>query len=236
MKLKDRDAVQLTTALAEYGSVVREGVSLAAYAHEGQFRKESRPGVTYTDPYVAHPIRNALRVIRFTQGHMSLDDVRRLAVICLLHDTVEDAPERVVTFYTEGDSVVSDDIRELALFTISTRFGDKVADGVRRVTNPELPEGITREDKDAEYLNHITSTVVVSEDAYLTKAMDLIDNAGSLKHMDVVPRRARLASKYTAPVALMAEHASVVSHPVVRAAVTARLEQVAVELQRLSSS
>lgn len=236
MQLKSRDAVQLTATLAEYGTDVREGVALAAYAHEGQFRKESRPGVTYNDPYVAHPIRNALRVIRFTQGHLPMEDVRRLAVECLLHDTVEDAAERVVAFFYTDSSPeeVVIGIREQALRAIATRFGERVSDGVRRVTNPVLPDGLTRGQKDTAYLTHLLAEVVVSEDAYIVKAMDLIDNAGSLKHMDAVPRRARLARKYTSPVALMVEHAHVVRHPVVRAAVAARLGQVVKELKHLT--
>jgi hypothetical protein len=72
--------------------------------------------------------------------------------------------------------------------------------------------------------------VVTSESAWLTKASDLIDNAGSLKHMDVCDKQRNLAAKYTDPVALLIEHRGIVRDEEVRGRVGARLAQVSAEL------
>lgn len=245
--LKGQDAVQLSAQLSVLGTAVTEALSLAAFVHEGTFRKEFRPGVTYVDPYVSHPIRNALRGVRFTQDYMHPSDVQRLAITCLLHDTVEDGPERIIDFYADSDAattrgvgagfggfegieVINGSTRTLALDVISDRFGVVVKDTVSRVTNPVLPEGLDKDAKDAAYLEHLRREVVVDEDAFLTKAMDLIDNAGSLKQMPDTPRRARLAAKYVNPVTTMVAHADIVLHRIVRETVSERLAQVGAEL------
>lgn len=41
--LKGQDAVQLTAQLSVLGTAVTEALSLAAFVHEGTFRKEGTP-------------------------------------------------------------------------------------------------------------------------------------------------------------------------------------------------
>lgn len=249
--LKSQDAVQLSAQLSVLGSTVNEALSLAAFVHSGTFRKEFRPGVTYVDPYVSHPIRNALRGVRITQDHLQPPSVQRLAIACLLHDTVEDGAEKIIDFYADssasttrgvgagfggfdGIEFVNGDMRTLALDVISDRFGVTVKDTVLRVTNPVLPEGMSKVAKDAAYLDHLRREIVTDENAFLTKAMDLIDNAGSLKHMPDNSRRARLANKYLQPVVAMVTNADIVENNVVQSVVSARLAQVGDELWEMS--
>lgn len=229
-KLKTRDAVALAARLHAYGPVVSEALQLAAYAHDGVFRREYRAGVEYRDPYIAHPIRNALRAARFLEDHYPVSALTEVLVACLLHDTVEDAPARVNLFY--GVKCAGQDA---ALDTIRTHFGQAVCDTVHRVTNPPTPAGATREQRSARYLEHVRAAIIPSEQAFLTKAVDLVDNAGSLKHMDACDKRRNLARKYRAPVALMTDHAGVIARPEVREAVRERLEQVHREVSELSA-
>lgn len=220
MKLKAHDAVALSAKLHPYGPVVADALSLASYVHDGVFRKETRAGVEYRDPYIAHPIRNALRAARFMEGNYPSQRTADVMISCLLHDTVEDGPERVCSFY-----LVDHTSQDAALALLRQNYDHSVFDAVRRVTNPPL-DGLSREQKQHAYVRHLVSTVIPSQDAYLTKAMDLIDNAGSLKHMDPCAKRKALSRKYTEPLHRMSMYSSIVQVEVVREALVQRLMQV----------
>ena len=227
-KLKRLDAVQLTAELFRVCPSSTPALELAAYAHEGQFRKETRAGVSYTDPYVTHPIRNALRVLRLCSASMSAAECLHLASASLLHDTVEDAPRRVMSFYRECDIGLPEArVRECAHTLIGEVFGSRVQDTVWRVTNPV--------DTTLPYVEHIRSFVVTDEFSWLTKMSDLTDNAGSLRHMAHGPRRYKLAQKYIEPVQVMLDYACIV-RPTVRVTAAQRLEVVARDLTDIAAN
>lgn len=234
LKLKDRDTALLCAELACFGAPVTDALSVAAYAHEGQFRRETRLGVDYRDPYISHPARNALRVARWleTSGDaVSESFVTAAVVAALLHDTVEDAPEKVVDFL---GGELSLDPRAGALASIESEFGATAAEAVRRVTNPELSEGLTRAQRQQRYHEHLVEQVLSYPAAYLAKASDLVDNAGSLKHSDTGSKRTNLANKYREPVLTMAQRSEVLCHlNGTRATVTERLFQVVGELDAI---
>lgn len=227
-QLKRQDAVSLSARLAMQfpgDELVIESLSLAAFAHDGAFRKETRNGVDYLDPYIIHPLRNALRVQRWYCGwHYS----RLPAMVCaaLLHDTVEDASERILDFYGDTFLLHGNTPRETALNALARRFGDDISGTVLRLTNPDDGVGMS-------YTEHITVWVVPDEAAFVAKASDLVDNAGSLKHMDSSPRRDKLARKYTDPVQVMLAHVNVVESPHVRKRISDRLSGVATDLKAL---
>ena len=227
-QLKRQDAVSLSARLAMQfpgDELVIESLSLAAFAHDGAFRKETRNGVDYLDPYIIHPLRNALRVQRWYCGwHYS----RLPAMVCaaLLHDTVEDASERILDFYGDTFLLHGNTPRETALNALARRFGDDISGTVLRLTTPDDGVGMS-------YTEHITVWVVPDESAFVAKASDLVDNAGSLKHMDSSPRRDKLARKYTDPVQVMLAHVNVVESPHVRKRISDRLSGVATDLKAL---
>lgn len=225
-QLKRQDAVSLSARLSRqfpHDELVIEAMSLAAFSHDGAFRKESRDGVQYRDPYIIHPLRNSLRVQRWYAG-WHYPSVPTMVCATLLHDTVEDAAERIIEFYGDTFLLYGNTPRETALNALARRFGDKVSDIVFRVTNPEGDLA------PAEYTEHIRTWVVSDEGAYVTKASDLVDNAGSLKHMDESPRRTRLAHKYVVPVQVMRAHSEVVRTPHVRSRIQERLRRVELDL------
>lgn len=227
MKLKRENAVTLAARLAQsfpQDAAVLDAIALAAYVHDGQVRKEARPGVTYTDPYVIHPLRNALRVQRWYAGH-HFAELSTAVIVALLHDTVEDGAQRVIDFYEDDAHIlVGADTRAAAINTIAERFGEHISESVLRLTNPEGLSG------DEAYLEHLRSLVVSHEIAFLGKASDLVDNAGSLKHMPSSTRQSKMARKYAAPVALMIACAPTVRNRSVSRRVTARLNVVAEDL------
>lgn len=231
-QLKRQDAVSLSAKLAMQfpgDEQVIESLSLAAFSHDGAFRKENRNGVEYLDPYIIHPLRNALRIQRWYAG-WSHPHLSEMVCAALLHDTVEDAAERIIDFYGDMFLMSGTTPRETALNALARRFGDAISDAVLRVTNPEE---VTSQD---EYAEHIRVWVVTDERAYVVKASDLVDNAGSLKHMDVSSRRERLARKYTIPVQLMLAHSEAVTTPHVRKRISDRLTGVAADLQRITDA
>jgi len=204
---------------------VIEALSLAAFAHDGAQRKEPRHGSEHPDPYIIHPLRNALRIQRWYAGwHSPL--LPEMVCSALLHDTVEDAADRVIEFYGDTFLLHGTTPREVALNALSRQFGNTISSTVMRLTNPDDGVGMS-------YTEHITVWVVPDEAAFVAKASDLVDNAGSLKHMDSSPRRDKLARKYTDPVQVMLAHVNVVESPHVRKRISDRLSGVATDLKAL---
>lgn len=178
------------------GGDVEKSLALATYAHEGAWRKQLRFGTR--DPYIVHPMRNALRATVWTKGRWPDDRVRSLAHACLLHDVVEDAPERVQDFYGECADPV--DILE-------DKFTYDVSSAVAAVTNPEYPEGVSKEDKRQIYLQHLKEALPGNDMAILVKCSDLWDNAGSACEAKDKGMRNHLVKKYTPVVLAMMDMA-----------------------------
>jgi (p)ppGpp synthase/HD superfamily hydrolase len=198
--LKSRNVVALTAELLARYPELDTAVTLAAYAHDGQLRREVRRNTTYRDPYVIHPIRCALRIERWI-GPVDDSFPRRaradLLAAALLHDTVEDAPQRIVEFFdAEHDGAAAAD----PVSTLRQYFGVAVADTVARVTTPKPPAEVGRAQRHRAYLDHLRREVFTDRSARLVKASDLTDNAGSLRWMRPSDKRSTLASKYREPV------------------------------------
>lgn len=229
--LKTYDAVSLTvrTMLAYDSSpLVSRAIDLAASVHDGENRKQRRAGVNYYDPYIAHPLRNALRIRKWFGGHRYAEGMEILGATAILHDTVEDGAARVLDYY---EMLASPDTeRDCAAAAITHNFGEAVADAVSRLTNPDGPTS------PEQYRQHLIARVIDDQTAYIAKASDLVDNAGSLKHMDPDDRRARLARKYSAPLLMMVESCRTVENAVVRGRIAKRLDQVLKEVRSMSAS
>lgn len=225
IELKTRDAVSLAAHLAQRlpHLEVLHAIDLAAYAHDGVFRKECRKGVEYKDPYVAHPMRNALRIARWYEREHSAILIDT-AIAAILHDTVEDAPGRILKFYGKDIPESEEDARTDSLICIGIMFDTDVHDAVLRVSNPL---GMTS------YYDHLVGEVLPHESAFIVKASDLVDNAGSLKHMAPSARRIKLANKYLEPVNVMISGVGVVTNPVARRRIRERLIVVVNDLNSI---
>lgn len=215
--LKDMDAAMLAYELqreldlmnltVSQKAMITSAAQVAAYLHRNQTRRVRRdmPRV----PYIEHPLRNTLRLIRW-----GVTDPRALTA-ALLHDVVEDCADEIITQFAEpGVSTVGWDPAEkqrVALEWIFKSYGAGVSDAVRWVTN--APDA-TRED----YLPHIYALVSHVKlqpfddgavNGLLVKAADLVDNAGSLRHQldagEDPKRIRRLAEKYQPVLTLVAK-------------------------------
>jgi hypothetical protein len=174
--------------------MVMSAAMVATHLHRKQTRfvRDNFPRV----PYIEHPLRLALRLIRWG----STDS--ELLTAALLHDTVEDCSAEIVTSYFFGFSGSEAANQATALSWIRQSYSPVVAHTVGWVTNPPKP---------ATWLSHIVSLVAggsANVSPLLIKASDLVDNAGSLAHQyGQVPDAfiIKMVRKYTPGVKLILE-------------------------------
>lgn len=94
--------------MINYTPQINKAIKIAATLHEGQFRKGS------TTPYIAHPYAVAL----MTQNYI---DDESTFIAAILHDVLEDVPNRVYT----AENMVED-------------FGRDITNIVETVTEPDI--------------------------------------------------------------------------------------------------
>ena len=190
--LKEMDPALLALAVLEAaerasisGGVLRQAMNVAALAHIDQNRKNGIKNPE--DPYIVHPLRNVLRLLRY--GCVDGDVLAATA----LHDTVEDQPRAVIELLSDHPTSDEDEslLRQLASRAISDTFGDRVSNIVVAVTNPIND---SRDGNAVSYRDHVVS-VIDDPGVFLVKFSDFVDNAGSVKHLDE-PTRTRLSVKY----------------------------------------
>lgn len=142
-------------------AMITSAATLASYLHRNQTRyvRGDMPRV----PYIEHPLRVALRLIRW--GVTNAD----LIAAALLHDVAEDCSAELLELFGIPDDNNS------AIACIARLYGVRVAEYVAAVTNPDVESGISYED-------HVAELAQAYSPAVLIKASDLKDNAGSIRH------------------------------------------------------
>ncbi|MET4049530.1 MULTISPECIES: HD domain-containing protein [unclassified Rhodococcus (in: high G+C Gram-positive bacteria)] len=224
LRLHDMDAAMLTLSINyEVGDqpLVQNAMGLASQAH----RDQTRPGQNgAAEPYIAHPLRNALRLRRFNCRN------EEILAATALHDTVEDQPVRLVELM-DGDHSTNPRVEAARLLT--AHFSTTVSDTVWAVTNPPRPAGLTKEQKNAAYLEHVKA-VITDPRVFLVKVTDFIDNSGSLSALTDLDKRNRLRTKYAPLVPIFQEMA--LSHGTELGLHTEGLERLTGWLDRLAES
>lgn len=189
-KLKQMDSAALVFAIDHEVDedqvnidLLRYAIEIATAAHLSQTRigRAAYP----VDPYIVHPLRNVLRLVR-----LGCADTDVLAATAL-HDTVEDQPENVVKVLGAAHDPSTDN----ALMLIGRHVGDETARLVAAVTNPPTSTALTRPVKNAAYAQHVAD-VITDPKVFLVKYADFIDNAGSVQYLDDEVKRAKLQAKY----------------------------------------
>ncbi|WP_051365215.1 HD domain-containing protein [Rhodococcus sp. JG-3] len=198
-KLKDMDSAALVFAIMHEIDADRidrtqlaNALELATAAHLSQKRigRAAYP----VDPYIVHPLRNVLRLIR-----LGCTDTDVLAATAL-HDTVEDQPREVVSVLDE--SQLSDEPnQQAALNLIAEHFSPETSRLVAAVTNPSTDAVLSKAEKNAAYAAHVAD-VIKDPKVFLVKFADFVDNAGSVKYLEDEAKRTKLAAKY-APVVVV---------------------------------
>lgn len=148
--------------------MITSAASLASYLHRNQLRM-IRKGLPRT-PYIEHPLRVALRLIRGGET-----DPHTIAA-ALLHDVVEDCAPEMVSMFAGGDTSAhhrdKEHDRAVALDWLRSAYSPEVADAVADVSNPL--------DEDISWLDHMGTITELR--SLLIKGSDLVDNPGSLIH------------------------------------------------------
>ncbi|WP_052061225.1 HD domain-containing protein [Rhodococcoides fascians] len=195
-KLKDMDSAALVFAILHEIDTDRvdrtqllNAMELATAAHMSQKRigRAAYP----VDPYIVHPLRNVLRLIR-----LGCTDTDVLAATAL-HDTVEDQPREIVSILDEP-RLSDGPNQQAALDLITEHFSPETSRLVAAVTNPSTDAVLSKADKNAAYTAHVAE-VIKDPKVFLVKFADFVDNAGSVKYLEDEAKRAKLAAKY-APV------------------------------------
>jgi (p)ppGpp synthase/HD superfamily hydrolase len=153
----DRAAHSLMPESAE---LVTSAATMASFLHRRQTRLV-RGGLPLV-PYIEHPLRVALRLLRW-----GVQDPN-LVSAALLHDVVEDCTEELLSVFGQAN--------ETALRCLARLFGADTAEHVAQVTNPASVVDSTT------YRLHVAALAWSGTPAVLIKASDLKDNAGSIRH------------------------------------------------------
>ena len=179
--------------------------------------KRIHTGDTQGDmPTINHPLRVALRIL--SRDHFNIRDHYELIIGALLHDTVEDHPERWTRDPDDAGNYEDFDfkahsyeellaIREDAYTAIQNRYGERVSAITRWVTSNLYPqETLSVQDphekqllKWDQYETRIRE-LMTTEDAYgakIIKLSDFIENfIGGMKYHDELAKRPKMARKY----------------------------------------
>lgn len=206
LALKDMDSVLLSFAImdANGSKPVRDAIEFAAYLHRGQARRSptiGSNGRAYqpTVPYIQHPLRNTVRLIRW-----GVTDTETL-IASLLHDTVEDCVFEIVEVYCGQDTQDMPEkiARNIALRYIERAFSPATAEAVKHVSNPLMVD-LTRSEREAAYIEHVRDHALGQVRSALVKVADISDNVWSLHLTD--PKDAkRLVRKYAPLDAVLSE-------------------------------
>lgn len=207
IKLKEMDSGALTLALlgdirrlekegeVDYDTVL-SALDAATFLHLDQTPRGNRKNLPRT-PYIEHPLRNTIRAARW--GCTDQD----VLVSTLLHDTVEDCADKIVSYYLgrdDADSLSEESKRELALGWVEDVFGPEVHHLVHAVSN-EVGDGTkkTEQEKHENYASHVRDSIQGDAKVFLVKFADFVDNAVGLHHNNIEGNRAavsRRARKY----------------------------------------
>lgn len=208
-KLKDMDSAALVFAIMHEIDADRvdrtqlgNALELATAAHLSQ--KRIGRGAYPVDPYIVHPLRNVLRLIRL--GCADTDVLSATA----LHDTVEDQPREIVSILDE--SRLSDGPnQQAALDLITEHISPETSRLVAAVTNPSTDAVLSKAEKNASYAAHVAD-VIKDPKVFLVKFADFVDNAGSVQYLDDETKRAKLAAKYAPVVSVFTSAFGIIRH------------------------
>ncbi|MCU6481291.1 hypothetical protein [Arthrobacter sp. A2-55] len=201
LPLKSMDPSALTIAIldecAGMGGAghrqVYRAISDASFLHRHQTRA-NRGNLPRTS-YIEHPLRNALRLLRWGATDPNL------VAAAVLHDVIEDCDVDIIRHFLDLDptDMPRTERRSRAVEWMQSTHGAVVADLVLAVTNPLAEPGLSRAYRNIVYASHVVAKINGSAAVFLIKLADFVDNACSLHHNAADDRTGmveRLATKY----------------------------------------
>lgn len=159
---------------------VLEALNLVRELHSGQMRPDGTP-------YVGHLLNVADRIL----SEWNIEDPIILSA-AILHDSLEDQAEKLARMYKEGGELTDGD---KALEVLRARFGIRIASIIENLTNPKWPEGLSREEGNNRYIEHV-SHVIKDPIVLVVKLADFYDNGMRLDRSLDHNKRLKLSEKY----------------------------------------
>lgn len=176
-------------------AIIQKAAEFAKELHVGQFR--SAPSWEEKPDYIVHPLRNAIRLIRWGSKDQNV------ILAGLLHDTVEDCSEKYC-IHRSIEFSGAHEARQILLSKISEDYGPRVADIVFKLSNPiadsDQKQTISLEKKNQSYSEHVKRSIASDFEVLSAKLSDLHDNAASLiytNHPERFAQNHRQALKYS---------------------------------------
>lgn len=236
--LKDLDAAQLSQTLRHESivlgvneKIIDSSINLATILHAHQTRRNR--GTHVNVPYIEHPLRNALRLIR-----LGVDD-QDVIVGAVLHDTIEDGSQVFMKYFRNDEKVDEAVAREHLAKFIEGAYGRRTLAIVEGVTNDIAKPSTSVRTKHRIYRNHVKEKVMNNPDVFLVKVSDFIDNATGLYHNDIPGKERQTfkqASKYLPVVDVFRESMKNLELPVSEEGhmeISRQLEKTTVRLQNI---
>jgi (p)ppGpp synthase/HD superfamily hydrolase len=213
--LRDRFALEVERFPAADRAQLNEALLLAAALHADDRRVR--------EPYLNHLLRVAIRIMRYYGIH----DVDVLTA-ALLHDAVEDHPAELAGL---PETLGHAELTDAAVAELARRFGSRMAELVRSVTNPEYdPE----RDQNEQYRMHVAESLDRDPWARVIKVSDFTDNGVGVIHT-TVEKASRAARKYRPLVPTLRELVGRPDTPLSRAAKDHILDQLDLAEERFAA-
>jgi (p)ppGpp synthase/HD superfamily hydrolase len=190
---KKMDANLLTAAILSEAHIdsdedrekISHAIWMSTLLHAGQTR--ANRGNLPRTPYIEHPLRNTLRIIRW--GVKDND----IVVGAILHDCVEDGSQNFARDFLEREDLQEQDARNVLTEYISQEYGAGTADIVTGVSNPHIENDTrTKAQKHVDYRAHVLESID-DDRVFIVKLADYVDNATGLYHNYVDPNKPKVA-------------------------------------------
>lgn len=195
----EREAILLQRAFLEVDSTTwtdeqKERVKQTARDVVERYHKDD----TRDDhTFATHVLRVANRII--SRNHFNHCEDPNLIIASLLHDAVEDRPERLLDEQELAEIDIEGRIaqQERALAVITEKYGQEVADMVAAVSNEIYDKSqFSEQERQERYRDHVITLMESDSNARYIKLSDFIDNCLGLEYNPDVGKRAKLARKY----------------------------------------
>ncbi|NTU47129.1 HD domain-containing protein [Candidatus Roizmanbacteria bacterium] len=187
--------------------IISNALSFIKKLHEEQKREDETP-------FWLHPARVAFYALLV----MSVSDVETVTA-ALLHDTVEDQSEKLAQMAKKKKRAVgsgSASESEIAVGVVARRFGERTAQMVFALTNPDFESilgerGFQKKDdsyrgeKNRLYLAHVQQIIEEDPRVALIKLCDLLDNVNTISGVKKPEKRIKKCNKYLPVVQLYLE-------------------------------
>lgn len=152
---------------------VKNAILMASDLHQNDLR--STRGKYDRTAYIEHPLRNAIRSIRY--GIES----ETIIIGSLFHDLVEDHPFEMSEKYYGVKAKTEEEARENCYRYLRITYGNRIAKMVEGMSNPIVDRYTPAEEKNKGYAEHVKEAIK-DPAVCIGKSCDFVDNAVGLIH------------------------------------------------------